>query len=206
MGAGAGKTGSAGGKGGGGLSATQNINAVTEEQIMENLEKNGVDLNAENGMYGMSMEDALYSAISEYTGDDYTAMKHDPRLKYIFDHTDASVKVKDTKLYRGMTIDADTVKKYKPGQIIQERGVSSWSRDYMVANSFAKINKSPVIFVESSKGVKNAISIEKISGLNEKEVMYAPNQKFKIKSISQADITNKYGSTKHVTVVEVTEI
>ena len=189
------------------LAEMEDVNIVTSSELYANLAKNGVNLNAWDGMRDMTRGESIGGALNEYSGDNYKEMKTDYRLKYIFDHTDSDIRVKGTRLYRGQTFDREYVESFKPGKIVQERGVSSWSRDFKIANEFAAVNKTPVIFVERSRGVKNAISIEKMTGKEwEREVLYAPNQKFRIQSISHTDITNKYGSTKRVAVVEVTEI
>lgn len=188
------------------LSVTESSNDVTTDQIITNMAKNGVDVKEWDFMYDLSKSESIISAFLGYFGDNYRDAKQDGRFKEIFENTDSDVKIAKTKLYRGQSIDEATVKNYKVGQLIQERGVSSWTTDYMIANRFAKVNQSPVIYVERSNGVKNAISMKNISNLNEYEVMYAPDQKFKIQSISKASLTNQYGITKEVTVLEVSEI
>lgn len=104
-------------------------------------------------------------------------------------------------LYRGITVDDKTLATYKPGKVIDQQGVSSWSTRLSTAESFgvedsAKANK--VIFVET-KGTKkgrNVTDISMASKMDKDEVLQSAKNKQKIDKVERK---------KGITYVYVTE-
>ena len=120
---------------------------------------------------GKNWEDMKYSAVIDYG------------------IRNSALKWKDGALYRGMDLSDEEFAEYEVGKEIQMRGVSSFSQIPDVAMDFTGKDEEKtrrVILVDNTEGERNAMSMEKLSKYpDEREVLYAVDQKFKIKSIDE---------------------
>lgn len=104
-------------------------------------------------------------------------------------------------LYRGITVDDKTLATYKPGKVIEQQGVSSWSTRLSTAENFGaesgtKTNK--VVFVEpkGTKKGRNVTDKSMASKMDKDEVLQSVKNKQKIDKVERK---------KNITYVYVTE-
>ena len=107
--------------------------------------------------------------------------------------------------YRGMIIEKKDMEKFKVGELIPTRGLSSWSTDKEIAIDFAKnaVFANSVLVVCKTKQPKGAV-IQHISSIpREREVVCSAKSKWKITAIKEEKITIRYGVEQNFKVIEV---
>lgn len=105
-------------------------------------------------------------------------------------------------LYRGITVDDETLNSFKENAIIDQKGISSWTKDKKTAENFGRISdKTPnkVVFVEKNgtDAGRDVTDISLASGFDKNEVIQSAYNQQKIIEIK------KEGDTTYIYVEEV---
>lgn len=183
----------------------------TEEQVIDSLPKEWRESYDPSGEHTYGEE--FSAKIGSWCGEGYKGLKNDKVIDKAI--RTSSAKWKSGNLYRGLSVDESQLSAMKPGATIKMDGLSSWSSDISPAMSFATTEKDPVLIVDKTTGVRNALSIAQMSGRSwEKEVLYCSDQEFTIKSVTTRPVD--YGesasgnagdfskkASRKVTVIEV---
>jgi hypothetical protein len=79
-------------------------------------------------------------------------------------------------LYRGITVDDKTLEQFKVGEVINQQGISSWTKDQKTADNFGRITeKTPnkVVFVEKegTEAGRDITDISLAKGYDKNEVI-----------------------------------
>lgn len=183
----------------------------TEEQVIDSLPKEWRESHVPSGerTYG----EEFSAKIGSWCGEGYKGLKNDKVIDKAI--RTSSAKWKSGNLYRGLSVDESQLSAMKPGATIKMDGLSSWSSDISPAMSFATTEKDPVLIIDKTTGVRNALSIAQMSSRSwEKEVLYCSDQEFTIKSVTTRPVD--YGesasgnagdfskkASRKVTVIEV---
>jgi len=97
----------------------------------------------------------------------------------------------EVELYRGGSFDKATIKSFKEGSVIQDKGFLSTTYNPETAESFTKYgsrDKEPVVFTVRARKGNNYI---KMSGIDEdyttgeSEILFKPGTKYKIESVEK---------------------
>lgn len=156
------------------------------------------------------------SNLRNWSREGYKDLKNDYILTKGIELSNA--KWKNGDLYRGMTLSADELEKIKSAKTITMNGLSSWASDVSPAMQFAMGPSGQTLLIDRTKGERNALSIALASSRPwEQEVIYGANQKYRVLSVAQEDVTfytsQKGGvddfskqTTGRVTVIEVESI
>lgn len=183
----------------------------TEDQVINSLPKEWRESYDPSGEQTYGEE--FSAKIGSWCGEGYKGLKNDKVIDKAI--RTSSAKWKSGNLYRGLSVDGSQLSALKPGATIKMDGLSSWSSDISPAMSFATTEKDPVLIVDKTTGVRNALSIAQMSSRSwEKEVLYCSDQKFTIKSVTTRPVD--YGesasgnagdfskqASRKVTVIEV---
>lgn len=183
----------------------------TEEQVIDSLPKEWRESYDPSGEHTYGEE--FSAKIGSWCGEGYKGLKNDKVIDKAI--RTSSAKWKSGNLYRGLSVDESQLSAMKPGATIKMDGLSSWSSDISPAMSFATTEKDPVLIVDKTTGVRNALSIAQMSSRSwEKEVLYCSDQEFTIKSVTTRPVD--YGesasgnagdfskkASRKVTVIEV---
>jgi hypothetical protein len=91
---------------------------------------------------------------------------------------------KPTQLYRGLGLTKRELTKLKGSKTFTDKGLASWGPDHLTAADFANLTtqgqgEMVILSIESNRGVP----ITHMSDFMEREVLMAPNQKYKIKGV-----------------------
>lgn len=110
-------------------------------------------------------------------------------------------------LYRGISISPLEAEKYAVGGEFHQKGLSSWSTDMEVADSFSvpfDDDYISVVLIEDSTPVKNALSTANIGGLSkEQEVVYHSNTAYEIVEINTVTRSSDDEEVMHIRVKEI---
>lgn len=115
-------------------------------------------------------------------------------------YIDQNPVVKET-LYRGITVDNKTLESFKVGKEIDQKGISSWTKDKKTAENFGTINETTsnkIIFIEKD-GTQNGRDVTDLSlakGFDKNEVVQSSKNEQIITEIK------KQGDTTYVYVEE----
>lgn len=183
----------------------------TEERVIDSLPKEWRESYDPSGEHTYGEE--FSAKIGSWCGEGYKELKNDKVIDKAI--RTSSAKWKSGNLYRGLSVDGSQLSALKPGATIKMDGLSSWSSDISPAMSFATTEKDPVLIVDKTTGVRNALSIAQMSSRSwEKEVLYCSDQEFTIKSVTTRPVD--YGesasgnagdfskkASRKVTVIEV---
>lgn len=183
----------------------------TEDQVINSLPKEWRESYDPSGEHTYGEE--FSAKIGSWCGEGYKELKNDKVIDKAI--RTSSTKWKSGNLYRGLSVDGSQLSALKPGATIKMDGLSSWSSDISPAMSFATTEKDPVLIVDKTTGVRNALSIAQMSSRSwEKEVLYCSDQEFTIKSVTTRPVD--YGesasgnagdfskkASRKVTVIEV---
>lgn len=166
--------------------------------------------------YEATNEQAISGAIRGWCGEGYTDMKHDYLLTSFVEK--AERKWDSGTLYRGLSVDKDTLSELTAGSEFKLDGLSSWASSINPAMEFATTERNPVLMMDVTKGKRNAVSIKGFSDRPwEEEVLYGEDSAFRIVKVRRMDVeymksgsgqAGKYDTkaVREVTVVEVEEI
>lgn len=149
---------------------------------------------------------ANYAA--HFTGDDWTEYAYEKVLDEAICGTSEHF---SGPLFRGMSVDKDTLAGYIAGAKVKPRGIQSWSSDHEVALGFAKINYEPVMMVDVTTKEKMAMSIQCLSQASyEHEVLASMSIEYEVVRTyeKEFEVWNKFREEyvkRTVTVVEVVE-
>ena len=182
-----------------------------EEQVIDSLPKEWRESYDPSGEHTYGEE--FSAKIGSWCGEGYKGLKNDKVIDKAI--RTSSAKWKSGNLYRGLSVDGSQLSALKPGATIKMDGLSSWSSDISPAMSFATTENDPVLIVDKTTGVRNALSIAQMSSRSwEKEVLYCSDQEFTIKSVATRPVD--YGesasgnagdfskkASRKVTVIEV---
>ena len=116
------------------------------------------------------------------------------KAKIIDDYIENSPKYEGV-IYRGLSLDDDTISQFQPGAIFKENGnLSSWTSEKDVASMFAEgrseeLGKKPVIFETSNHPHSTPTSHLSIYGSEESEVLVSnmKDSEYIIESITEKD-------------------
>lgn len=183
----------------------------TEEQVIDSFPKEWRESYDPSGEHTYGEE--FSAKIGSWCGEGYKGLKNDKIIDKAI--RTSSAKWKSGNLYRGLSVDESQLSALKPGATIKMDGLSSWSSDISPAMSFATTENDPVLIVDKTTGVRNALSIAQMSSRSwEKEVLYCSDQEFTIKSVATRPVD--YGesasgnagdfskkASRKVTVIEV---
>lgn len=108
------------------------------------------------------------------------------------------LKWSEGELYRGAYIDNKVLESYKVGEVINQKGLSSWSSKERVSMDFAttvpskeSANSTSIIFVDKTQGTRNAMSIKNLTNAPwEDEVLYSGDSTFRINKVYEKEISS----------------
>ncbi len=143
-------------------------------------------------------------AVVNYTGGDWDEWKYDSTIDYGI--RNSTLRWDKGDLARGVRLHPEELAALKVGGYYVGKGLESWSSSMDVAKSFTegcKEDQSRVVLIDKTKGVRNAVPIAGISfEPQEKEVLYAMNQGFKIRAMKKEKVDIR-GKEREVTFVEL---
>lgn len=158
---------------------------------------------------GLSLPDAemTYRALASYFGSGYSSIRagHPPSAlekAKLIDNALKKARAYKGEIYRGISLDPSTYsewsKQLKSGATIDMKGISSWSSNPKVAESFAHSSYGQSVIFKL-KSTNHAVPVQHLSsfGKVEAEVLAPSSVKYKISSY----ITK--GNTTYVNLTEV---
>lgn len=151
---------------------------------------------------GLSSAEAekTYFALASYFGSGYTSIRtgHPPSAlekAKLIDNALKKARAYKGEIYRGIHLDESTYsewsKNLQKGATIDMKGISSWSSNHKVAESFAQSNYGKSV-VFKLKSTNHAVPVQHLSsfGKGEAEVLAPSFVKYKVSSfVKQGNIT-----------------
>lgn len=163
-------------------------------------------LNKYNYEYEVKNKEAISGILGKWCAEGYEEMKENAFLEALIKNSDRKFNGKE--LFRGMSISDDLLNELDVGAEFAQKGLSSWSTNVVSALEFATNNKKPVIFIDKTKGEREAISIKAFSGRPwEDEVLYSGKVDFvvlkKKKELFKYKDRNGINKEREVHIIEV---